>query len=173
MSSGSSDKGKRYVLILCLWGLSVLLVAVGSFILGGYAEQNSSHFERAYVTRVIDGDTIELQGGQMVRYIGIDAPETVHPEKGVQCYGPEASNRNKQFVEGKFVELLKGIENEDKYGRLLRYVFVDGVFVNAELVAEGYARQSGYGEERRFQQVFVQLEQYSMSKNRGLWSSCP
>ena len=86
------------------------------------------------VTRVVDGDTIEIEGGEKVRYIGIDTPETVDPRKPVQCFGVEASKKNKEMVEGKMVRLEKDITDKDKYNRLLRYVWLDDVFVNLELV---------------------------------------
>ena len=130
-------------------------------------------YEKVLVARVIDGDTIELADGRKVRYIGIDTPETVHPNKGQGCYGPEAVARNQQLVEGKVVELQSGIEDSDQYGRFLRYVYIGGVFVNAQLVAEGYAYASSYGPASRFQQVFAQLQQYGKLKGRGLWSACP
>ena len=63
--------------------------------------------ERAKVIRVIDGDTVELENGERVRYLGIDTPETVHPEKPVECFGTEATERNKELVEEKTVELLR------------------------------------------------------------------
>ncbi|MBU3968627.1 thermonuclease family protein [Patescibacteria group bacterium] len=65
--------------------------------------QNKSQSETFKVTRVIDGDTIEIEGGERVRYIGIDTPETVDPRKPVQCFGVEASKKNKELVEGKMV----------------------------------------------------------------------
>ena len=61
----------------------------------------SSTRQKTKVTRVIDGDTIEIEGGQKIRYIGIDTPETVHPDKSLECFGIEASNKNKELVEGK------------------------------------------------------------------------
>ena len=100
--------------------------------------------ESKKVARVVDGDTIEIEGGQTVRYIGIDTPETVHPQKTVECFGREASNRNKELVEGKFVQLEKNVSETDKYGRVLRYVYADGVFVNEPLVKEGFAHASSY-----------------------------
>ena len=72
-----------------------------------------STFEEALVVRVIDGDTVELENGERVRYLGIDTPETVHPEKPMECYGPEASERNKELVEGKVVSLQGEILNEE------------------------------------------------------------
>src|SRR3989344_4113968 len=76
------------------------------------------------VSKVIDGDTIEIEGGMKVRYIGIDTPETSHPTKGVQCFGRQATERNRQLVEGKKVILEKDISETDKYGRLLRYIWI-------------------------------------------------
>lgn len=97
------------------------------------------------VTRVIDGDTIELENGERVRYIGIDTPETVDPRKPVQCFGVEASKKNKELVEKKQVWLVKDVTDRDRYGRPLRYVYLgdpensNTVFVNLELVKEGFA----------------------------------
>ena len=89
----------------------------------------------ASVIRVIDGDTIEVAIDDRtftVRYIGVDTPETVHPEKPVEWMGPEASAVNKELVEGKTVYLEKDVSETDKYDRLLRYIFLaDGTFVNA------------------------------------------
>ena len=97
---------------------------------------------QARVTRVVDGDTIEvsMEGRRYtVRYIGVDTPESVAPGQPVECYGREASRRNRELVEGRTVLLEKDVSETDRYGRLLRYVWADGVMVNAVLVAEGYA----------------------------------
>ena len=102
--------------------------------------QNKNQPENtSIVSRIVDGDTIELGTGERVRYIGIDTPETVDPRKEVQCFGKEASAKNKELVEGKEVRLVKDVSDKDKYGRLLRYVYVGDVFVNEKLVSEGYA----------------------------------
>ena len=125
------------------------------------------------VIRVIDGDTIELENGQRVRYIGIDTPETVDPRKAVQCFGVEATHRNKQLVEGKRVRLEKDVSKTDKYGRLLRYVYVGDVFVNQELVERGYAHASTYPPDVKFQSQFTEAEQRARDTKRGLWGACP
>ena len=100
------------------------------------------HAEDLYlVTRVVDGDTIVLSNGERLRYIGVDTPETKHPKKGLQCYGKEASAFNKKLVEGKKVKLEFDVQQKDRYGRLLAYVYLeDGTFVNAELLRKGYAQ---------------------------------
>ena len=127
---------------------------------------------QALVTRVIDGDTIEIEGGLKVRYIGIDTPETVHPSKPVECYGQEASARNKQLVEGKMVELEKDVSETDRYGRLLRYVYVDGQMVNELLVRGGYAQVSTYPPDVKYVDLLLAAQQEAQGANRGLWGAC-
>ena len=129
-------------------------------------------FEDALVSRVIDGDTIELENGERVRYLGIDTPETVHPSKPVECYGPEASERNKELVEGKIVTLMRDGPDTDQYDRLLRYVFVEGMFVNGELVWSGHAYSRSYGDELMLYQTLVKLERSAREGKRGLWEAC-
>ena len=98
-----------------------------------------------HVSRVIDGDTIELAGGEHLRYIGIDTPEEVDPRKPVQCFATEAAERNKELVEGKDVVFYKDVSERDRYGRLLGFVYLpDGTFVNRMLVSEGYAFSYAY-----------------------------
>ena len=128
--------------------------------------------EQAQVTRVVDGDTIEvLMAGATykVRYIGVDTPETVDPRRPVECYGREASERNHQLVEGKTVELEKDVSETDKYGRLLRYVWVGGEMVNATLVREGYAIASTYPPDVKHQELFASLQREAVDAGRGLW----
>jgi endonuclease YncB( thermonuclease family) len=136
-------------------------------------------FERteAQVVKVVDGDTIKVDiGGEVytVRYIGIDTPETVHPDKPVEWMGPEASEANKQLVGGKTVYLEKDVSETDQYGRLLRYVYLpDGTFVNAELVRLGYAQSSTYPPDVRHQDLFVEMQQEARENERGLWGATP
>lgn len=125
------------------------------------------------VTRVIDGDTIEIEGGQKIRYIGIDTPETVDPRKPVQCFGVEASNKNKELVSNKKVRLEKDVSDIDRYGRLLRYVYVDDLFVNLELVKEGFAYSSTFPPDVKYQNQFIEAQQLAREQGKGLWGSCP
>lgn len=140
------------------------------------------------VTRVIDGDTIEIEpsasSGQKVRervrYLGIDTPETVDPRKPVQCFGVEASKKNRELVEGKAVRLEKDITDKDKYGRLLRYVYVDPsvssgqvLFVNLELVKQGFAFSYTYPPDVKHQTEILEAEKEAREANRGLWQACP
>lgn len=125
------------------------------------------------VTRVIDGDTIEIEGGQKIRYIGIDTPETVDPRKPVQCFGTEASNRNKQLVGGKRVRLEKDVSETDRYGRLVRYVYVGDTFVNLVLVQDGFATSYTYPPDVKYQNQFTEAERLAREQKKGLWGSCP
>lgn len=129
-------------------------------------------YEEAQVTDVIDGDTIEIEGGQLIRYIGIDTPETVHPDKPTECYGPEASRKNHELVSGKTVRLERDIENRDQYGRLLRYVYVDDLMINMELVKLGYAKAVLFPPNTRYTATFLQLEKEAEASRAGLWGEC-
>lgn len=123
------------------------------------------------VSRVIDGDTIQLETGQTVRYIGIDTPETVHPAKPVECFGKEAADKNKELVLGKNVQLEKDVSETDKYGRLLRYVWVGETLVNDNLVRNGFAKSSSYPPDIKYQTQLMEAEREARKNNRGLWSS--
>ncbi|OGY08191.1 MAG: hypothetical protein A2700_00330 [Candidatus Blackburnbacteria bacterium RIFCSPHIGHO2_01_FULL_44_64] len=128
------------------------------------------------VTRVIDGDTIEIQESyspeqrRRVRYIGIDTPETVHPDKEVECFGREAKAENERLVLGKNIKLEKDISETDKYGRLLRYLWVENVFINDFLVRQGYAKSSTYPPDIKYQSQFSQAEKEARDQSRGLWA---
>lgn len=136
---------------------------------------NSQLSELVKVVRVVDGDTInvEINGKtEPVRYIGIDTPETVDPRKPVQCFGIEASKKNKELVEGKMVRLEKDITDRDKYNRLLRYVWVDDVFVNLILVTQGFAKSYSYPPDVEYQDLFVIAEKKAREDKLGLWTAC-
>lgn len=136
------------------------------------------HPERvsARVVKIIDGDTIEvdLGGGNVrtVRYIGIDTPESVDPRRSVECFGKEASNMNTSIVGGGIVQLEKDVSENDKYGRLLRYVYVDGLFVNLYLVEEGFANASAYPPDIKYQEDLESAEEEARLNNKGLWATC-
>ena len=118
------------------------------------------------VVRVIDGDTIRVSGGWRVRYIGIDTPEV---GSDLQYYGPEAADFNGKLVGEQNVTLVKDVSDKDRFGRLLRFVYADGILVNAELVREGYARAVAYPPDTRYAECFVALEREAQDAGRGLW----
>ncbi len=129
--------------------------------------------EEAFITtrvvRVIDGDTVELASGERVRYVGLDTPEM---GKEMECGAQEATDFNRRLVEGKQVKLLEGPEDTDSFGRLLRYVFVDEVFVNTELVRTGHAIPRLYHPEEPFGRLFAQLGQNAKAAGHGSWAKC-
>ncbi len=129
------------------------------------------------VVRVVDGDTNHVQVGatrEKVRYIGVDTPETKHPSKPVQCFGQKASDFNARLVGGERVRLVRDVEERDRYGRLLAYVYRarDGLFVNAELARLGYAQPLSIPPDVRFADRFAALAREARARGRGLWSAC-
>ncbi len=131
---------------------------------------------QARVVQVIDGDTIEVGvDGRTyrVRYIGVDAPEPGAPNQLLGWMGRAASEANRAMVEGKTVYLEKDVSETDRYGRLLRYVFVGELFVNAELVRLGYAQVATYPPDVKYQSLFLSMQQEARNAGRGLWGTVP
>lgn len=127
------------------------------------------------VVDVVDGDTIEVELDDRiedVRYIGVDTPESVAPGQPIECFGVRASEFNAELVAGERVRLVFDAERRDVYGRLLAYVYVGKVFVNAELLTEGYARTLTIAPNDTFAERFARLEQAAGRAGRGLWSEC-
>jgi len=125
----------------------------------------------AQVTAILSGDSIEVSLGgqrQRVRYLGIAAPTSVPPE----CFGAQAAARNSELVEGQIVELERDTSDVDSSGRLLRYVYAGGTMVNAQLLAEGFARTQNRPSDTRYQQLLQQHEAEVRAAGRGLWSAC-
>ncbi len=124
------------------------------------------------VVRVIDGDTIEIEGGVRIRYIGVNTPESVDPRKKVQCFGEEASAYNKKLVEGKRVRLEADVEDKDRYGRLLRYVWRGDTMVNEQLVQGGYAQVMTIPPNVKYVERFKQAQTTARTAKKGLWGKC-
>ncbi len=139
-------------------------------IAGENVSKNASS-QTLVVKRVVDGDTIELSSGEKVRYIGVNTPESVDPRTPVQCFGKEASQRNKDLVEGKEVRLVADVGDKDRYGRLLRYVYVGDTFINLELVREGYAQVDTVPPNIAHKEDFVVAQKEARENQKGLWSS--
>jgi len=147
----------------------LLLILIVSFFLSGFAESPPrKHQKLHFVTRVIDGDTIVLWNGDRVRYIGIDTPETWNK---VEYFGPEATEANRKLVEGKEVRLEFDVQLSDHYGRLLAYVFVDGTFVNAWLVENGYAVVSTHPPNVKYHDLFLEKQKEARENKRGFWKN--
>jgi micrococcal nuclease len=137
----------------------------------------ASRGEPARVVRVVDGDTIRVSvrgAEEPVRYIGIDTPESVKPGSPVECFAKRASAFNARLVEGQRVRLVRDVEERDRYGRLLAYVYRarDGLFVNAELVRRGYATVATFPPNVAHEREFRRLARRARLSGRGLWSEC-
>lgn len=131
--------------------------------------------ERTTVEDVVDGDTIVVAGGTRVRLIGVDTPETKDPNRPVGCFGAEASTFTATLVPpGTAVRLVGDVEQRDRYGRLLAYVYrrADGLFVNAELLRRGYAQLLTVPPNVAHTDEFVALSRQAREGGQGLWGAC-
>ena len=129
----------------------------------------------ALVTETIDGDTVHVRtetGNDTVRLLGINTPETHHPTKGLECYGPEASAYTDRVLAGRRVELELDVEHRDKYGRLLAYIYLDGRRFNDRLLELGYARVLVIPPNGVYARPMLQEQLAAKRAGAGLWSAC-
>lgn len=133
------------------------------------------------ITKIIDGDTIEVQKeveGNIekykVRLLGVNTPESVDPRRPVECFGKEAS----KYVTDNFLGEVVRLETDDsqdkydKYDRLLAYAYTsEGIMINEKLIADGYAYEYTYDKPYKFQREFKELQRLAKSENLGLWSA--
>jgi len=126
---------------------------------------NSGNSEEVYasVARVIDGDTIEISGGQKVRLLGIDAPERGEP------YFDEAKKHLQELTEGKDVRLTKDVRETDKYGRLLRHIYVDEAWINEKMIQDGFARIVTFPPDVAHVDAFTNAQEEAQNQKKGLW----
>lgn len=127
---------------------------------------------RVKATKVIDGDTIELADKTRVRYIGINTPELATKTAAAQCFATQSAYINRQLAEGQEIGLEKDVSGADKYGRLLRYIYIDGVFINEFLVRQGYARVETIPPDVKYKDLFLSAEKEARENKRGLWKEC-
>ena len=156
-----------------------LLLALCTAVCGCSAPSGepAAESDTARVVRVVDGDTIRValpSGEERVRYIGIDTPESVKPGSPVECFAKRASAFNERLVAGERVRLVRDVEERDRYGRLLAYVYRerDGLFVNAELVRRGYATVATFPPNVAHETDFRRLAERARLSGLGLWSKC-
>lgn len=132
----------------------------------------------ARVIDVVDGDTVvvSLQGRRVsVRLIGIDTPETKKPLTPIECYGPEATAFLQSLIPpGTILILHRDIESRDHFGRLLAYLFRhdDGLFVNQEILAHGFARTLSIAPNITYSRDFEIVASRARTEKRGLWKAC-
>lgn len=173
-------------IFLCLgfFTVGIFFIYAGNFSQNKYTEIKKimpstlgMEGESVIIEKVIDGDTFIIQGGDTVRMVGIDTPETLDPKRPVGCFGKEASNESKNLLTGKNVILQKDISDTDKYGRLLRLVFLpleDGriLFVNDYLIRQGFAKNYEYKPDLKFSERFKEAQNQAEQENKGLWNKC-
>ena len=148
------------------WQLSLLLLAL---LLAPAAPGEAIE---GTVVRVVDGDTIYVKLSERVekvRYIGVNTPETHHPTRGEEPGGREAAEMNRRLVAGQRVRLELDVRARDRHGRLLAYVWVGDLMVNAELVRLGYAQVMTVPPNVKHQELFVKLQREARDAGRGLW----
>lgn len=149
---------RRFIIVLCTCLLTFLAQAG----------------EKYRVVWVVDGDTIKIHTEELVRYIGIDTPEIRKKVHGKWKYDPEplgeeARQFNKLLVKGKKVRLEYDSETKDRFGRLLAYVFIDDIFVNLEMIRQGYARTLNIPPNTRYRDIFKKAEKKAKQKKIGIW----
>lgn len=154
--------------------LIALLVALAVRYLGDEptAQVDPAEPQRTYlVARVVDGDTLLLEGRERVRLLGVDTPESVAPDRPVEPLGPEASQFTKRLVEGRHVRLGFDKERKDRYGRTLAYVYVGDRLLNEELIRAGFSKvELRHPYSNAMKRRFRAAEDEAREANRGLWS---
>lgn len=133
-------------------------------------------YSQIKVIEVIDGDTVRLANGKLLRYIGIDTPElTIRKNKTFysdpQPFSQQAKEFNEKLVENKFITIEFDVEKFDRYGRILGYCFVGDTFVNAKLLEEGFAVLYTYPSNVKYADLFLGLQKQARRQKRGLWGA--
>lgn len=164
---GCIIRAMKWKNIILTAGLIMLVLLPGCRLFGRDETSQTPDGERATVTWIYDGDTVEVEMGgdrYKVRYIGVDTPEIDQP------YYEEASKANFDLVKNERVILVRDVSDTDQYDRLLRYVYLtDGTFVNAELLREGYGRTINIPPDTANEAYFERLQAEAKREGRGLW----
>lgn len=135
-------------------------------------EENTKYIT-AQVTDVVDGDTIHVlirNKKETVRFVLVDTPETKHPTKPIEPFGPEASELTKTLLAGKQVKLVSDVSERDRYGRLLMYVWVEGRMVNELLLEKGLARVAVFPPDVKYLEAFRAIQKKAQEAELGIWS---
>jgi micrococcal nuclease len=154
----------------------VVTVLTAASVLGWWFGEARRAVSQEYrVVQVLDGDTIVVRGGgapETIRLLGVDTPETHHPTKPVQCYGPEASAYTARRLFGQLVRLEDDVERHDVYGRRLAYVYLHGRNFEQELLRKGYARLLVIEPNHAHARAMLDDELDARARRVGLWGAC-
>lgn len=166
---------------LRLRGVTAVATAIVALVVGVVAllgcDTDNLPPDVAVVERVVDGDTLVVRVDgerERLRLLGIDTPETVHPEKPVECFGPEASARLAELTPpGSEVRLVRDTQLRDRFGRLLAYVYApDDTFVNLSMVSDGYATTLHIEPNGAHRGQLAEAERQARNAGLGLWGAC-
>jgi micrococcal nuclease len=156
-----------------------ILVAVGLSLLVSCSSGATTKNEVLItILKVIDGDTVDIDingNTERVRLIGVNTPETKHPTKPIECFGPEASAHLTQLLpKGTHVRIERDIEARDRYGRMLLYLYreSDNLFINLDLVSHGYGTPMSIEPNTFHRNDFVHAAALAETTNEGLWKAC-
>jgi micrococcal nuclease len=156
-----------------------ILVAVGLSLLVSCSSGATTKNEVLItILKVIDGDTVDIDingNTERVRLIGVNTPETKHPTKPIECFGPEASAHLTQLLpKGTHVRIERDIEARDRYGRMLLYLYreSDNLFINLDLVSHGYGTPMSIEPNTFHRNDFVHAAALAETTNVGLWKAC-
>jgi micrococcal nuclease len=154
----------------------VVTVLTAASVLGWWCGAQRRAVDQEYrVVQVLDGDTIVVQRGNTrdtIRLLGVDTPETHHPRKPVQCYGPEAAAYTASRLFGQVVRLEDDVERHDVYGRRLAYVYLHGMNFERELLQQGYARLLVIEPNHAHARDMLDDELDARAAHIGLWGAC-
>jgi micrococcal nuclease len=139
--------------------LVFFILVLGMFFLSNYIQTNKQYL----VSEIIDGDTFKTNDGRTIRLIGINAPEIGEP-----C-SIEAKDKLKDLIYRKEIRLESDEGNKDKYGRLLRYVYADDLFVNSEMIRLGLAKTEEIEPNDKYSELFLELESTARKARRCMW----
>ena len=152
------------------------MLAAASVLGWWFGEQRRAANLQYRVVQVLDGDTIVVRRAgapdETIRLLGVDTPETHHPRKPVQCYGPEASEYTASRLFGQLVRLEGDVERHDVYGRRLAYVYLHGSNFEEELLRKGYARLLVIEPNHAHARAFLDDELDARARRVGLWGAC-
>jgi micrococcal nuclease len=156
-----------------------ILVAVGLSLLVSCSSGATTENEVLItILKVVDGDTVDIDikgNTERVRLIGVNTPETKHPTKPIECFGPEASAYLTQLLpKGTHVRIERDIEARDRYGRMLLYLYreSDNLFINLDLVSHGYGTPMSIEPNTFHRNDFVHAAALAETTNEGLWKAC-
>ncbi|MEX2460912.1 MAG: thermonuclease family protein [Paenibacillaceae bacterium] len=164
------------ILILCYGsykGITLLNKEPSVSISASSSLKLDTPFIAAWVTDVVDGDTIHAvidNKNETIRLLLVDTPETKHPTKPIEPFGPEASQFTKDLLTGKQVKLVPDISKRDRYGRLLMYVWVGDQMVNELLLEKGLARVAVFPPDVKYVEAFRIVQKKAQQAELGIWS---